>query len=168
MSDTTPKKPERTIAVDYRSGERVLIKQVPWMKTDDLWELLKEILTDLISKNLMPGETLRPSNRRTWGSIERIVEMLPLVGGGKLDVEEMEIDDIITVFFTDTCDRDEDGTLNPPQDSKVGYPPGRIAKLHGFDFFKLRAEAVAILESQAKSPQKVKETPKEDTALKAA
>lgn len=167
MADDKTQKKERSFPVTYCDGERVFVKQVPWMETEDLWELLKDVLASLISSGLMPGEVMRPSNRRTWGSLDRIVSMLSLVGGGRLDVKRMDLDELVAVFLTDTPERDDTGAVVPPEKNGT-YPPSRIARLHGFDFFKLRREAVNQVEEQEKQETKTANKTTEATRPKAA
>lgn len=165
----------QTIEVTYDSGETVKIKPVPWAKLDDLSELLKQALKQFFMDGSLPGRAIAPNNRAMWAEIEKIVELLPLVGGGKLDVKQIpEVDRIISLFLTTTDHRDDDGAIVVPESERnVGLKPSEIAKLNGIDFFdvrlqardlalewmrsiqeKAKAEAAALEESEPEEPAK--------------
>jgi hypothetical protein len=130
---------KRTIEVCYSDGEMVLIKAVAWMQTDDLWDLLKLLLANFSEKQMMLGEFLRPSNKAGVSTLRKIAKMFPLVGGGDLQVERMESEEILRLFLFEWTEGEyvvnEFNQIVPPPDSQ--YPPGAIARLHGFDFFDL-------------------------------
>lgn len=129
----------RTIEVCYSDGETVLVKAVAWMQTDDLWDLLKLLLANFSEKQMMLGEFLRPSNKAGVGTLRKIAKMFPLVGGGELQVERMDAEEILRVFLFEWTEGEfvinEFNQIVPPPDTQ--YPPGAIARLHGFDFFDL-------------------------------
>jgi hypothetical protein len=130
---------KRTIEIHYSDGETVLLKAVAWMKTDDLWDLLKLLLANFSEKQMMLGEFLRPSNKTGISTLRKIARMLPIVGGGELDIERLEAEEILRLFLFEWVDGDyiinEFNQVVPPPDTQ--YPPGAIARLHGFDFFDL-------------------------------
>ena len=158
------KRQEKTAPVYYVSGEVVRIKRVPWMKTDDLWSLLRDALSLLIECNLMPGECFCRDNRKiALEYLDKISDMVPVVGGGKLDYTQMDLDEIIRVFFTATTELGEEGELQPTEGR--GFPPSVISKLQGFDFFKVRGSAVNKAREKIKPPNPNK---KEETTTNTA
>lgn len=158
------KRQEKTAPVYYVSGKVVHIKRVPWMKTDDLWSLLRDVLSLLVECNLMPGECFIRDNRKiALEYLDDIVEMVPIVGGGKLDYTQMDLDEIIRVFFTATTELGEEGELQLPTDGR-GFPPSVISKLQGFDFFKVRVSAINIARAKINPPNPSKKETTTNTA----
>ena len=118
----------------------------------EILELCHILLVEFADCNAYPGDLLNPSNENVWGNIDKLIEYIPLVGGGKLDVARMSTEDIIRVFFTRTTTIDEDGRL-APDDENTQYLSGEIARLNGFSFFRKGGQGLfqkAVAESAAK------------------
>lgn len=87
------------IKVTYLDKRIVFIKPVPWIRLDDLTLYLKELLMEFFEAK-GHAATLLSKKGKTLPIINQIVEMLPIVGDEKLDLEQIEeIEDIIKIFF---------------------------------------------------------------------
>lgn len=87
------------IKITYLDKRIVFIKPVPWVKLDDLSLYLKELLHEFFESKGHAGTLLSKQNKAIT-IIEQIVEMLPVIGDNKLDLNQIEeVEDIIKIFF---------------------------------------------------------------------
>lgn len=87
------------IKVTYLDKRIVFIKPVPWNKLDDLTLYLKELLNEFFESKGHAGTLLSKKNK-TIAILEQVIDMIPVIGDNKLDLEQIEeIEDIIKIFF---------------------------------------------------------------------
>ena len=91
-------------------------------------------MVEFSKANAYPGDILNPRNENVWVNIHKLIELIPLSGGGKLEVDRLSDDDILKIFFTRSIERDADGRIAPPEGES--YASGEIARLNGFSFFR--------------------------------
>lgn len=116
------------------------VKRNKYKEVSDLSLILLQEFSRVVG---YPGELIRSDNENVWGNIAKLVDLLPLAGGGKLDCDRLSDDDVIRIFFTRSLETEEDGRLKPVKpNGEEGYAASEIAKLHGFDFFRLLQTAV--------------------------
>ena len=130
----------RTVTVRYGDGETILVKAVPWLQTDDLWDLLKILVTEFADKGLYVGEFLRPKNKTIVSTLKKVCAMLPVVGGGEIELERLDANEVIDLFVVSM-----EGTTSNEVGQLIredgGHLPGKVAHLHGFDFFEITQAA---------------------------
>lgn len=131
----------RTVEVQYTDGETILVKAVSWMETDDLWDLLKVLMTDFVARQLYIGEFLRPSNKTVISTLRKVCKMIPVVGGGEVELDRLDAETIVDLFVVDLKNTqvNDIGQIVTPEGET--YLPGAIARLHQFDFFALAQAA---------------------------
>jgi len=125
---------ERYFDVTYLDGAVVKVKPLPRAKWADMMELQQSLLEQFFLSGLMAGTLLVPSNKKAWSLLQQAVTLLPTISGEPLELDEMDSDEIMQVFFTGTTHQDEDGAI-VPESKEESHLPSRIAKLHGFAFF---------------------------------
>lgn len=87
------------IKVTYLDKRVVFIKPVPWIKLDDLTLYLKELLTEFFEAKGHAATLLSKKNKAIT-IIEQIIDMMPVIGDNKLDLDQIEeLEDIIKIFF---------------------------------------------------------------------
>lgn len=87
------------IKVTYLDKRIVFIKPVVWSKLDDLTLYLKELLNEYFEANGRAGTLLSKKNKALT-ILNQVIDMLPVIGDTKLDLEQIEeIEDIIKIFF---------------------------------------------------------------------
>lgn len=127
----------RNFPVKYDNGEEVLVKVAKRSQLADLVELQKALLAEFIFKGGMTGDLLEPGNTKVWGYITKISALLTLEGGGVLDPDRIDdLDELTAIFFTQSTGCDEEvGSILPDKEGDP-YLPSKIAKLHGWSFFR--------------------------------
>ncbi|HEY9657683.1 MAG TPA: hypothetical protein V6C65_04400 [Allocoleopsis sp.] len=179
MADKDKPSQPRSEAVRYASEEVVLMRPVPPSKMEDLIDLQKNLLAAFMVHGGMLGEILRLSNTRVWEDLKKMASLIPLVGGGTLNVEKIDdSEEICRIFFTTTQNIDEEtGAILPPDDEP--YSPSVIASLNGVNFWHRllegrqqaidRMAAERALAQAAKPPENdedvIEVSPVEDPAL---
>lgn len=130
---------------DESSPLKVRILPVSRSRYREVLDLLHLLLIEFREKVAYPGELLMPDNENVWGNISKLTELLPLSGGGKLDIDRLSDRDLIRIFFTAKFKKDEtDGQIvpdTPVGEENSGYYSSEIARLHGFNFFKMLQRA---------------------------
>lgn len=87
------------IKVTYLDKRIVFVKPVAWIKLDDLTLYLKELLREFFECN-GHAATLLSKKGKTLPILEQVVDLLPVVGDSKLNLEQIEtIEDIVKIFF---------------------------------------------------------------------
>ena len=87
------------IKVTYLDNRIVFIKPVPWSKLDDLTLYLKELLQEFFNSKGHAG-TLLSKNGKALPILEQVIDLIPVIGDNKLDLEQIEeVEDIIKIFF---------------------------------------------------------------------
>lgn len=137
----------RTIEIAYDNGERVKLRTVPWSQHEELCELLEILAFEFLRCDSLPGELLRFKNATVWGTMRKIAAMVPVVGGGNLEIDRIDdCDLLLSLFFTASESRGEYGEVLPDKktsDEKgIFFSPSQICSLHGFNFFAIRAAAI--------------------------
>lgn len=153
---------ERYFDVTYESGEVEKVKPLPRAKWADAMELQQSLLEEFLKASLMAGTLLSPTNKKVWGLLEQLTLLLPTISGTPLDLNQMDCDEIMEVFFTTTTNRDEEGAI-VPEDKNENHLPSRVARLHGFAFFLFNEQGLMQL-ARAKF---ISEIQKKQKALKA-
>lgn len=74
--------------------ESVIVRRVARSRYSELKSLLSKLMANFLYFGCSRGELCDASNDRVWSDIKKVAEMLPLDGGGKLDLDR--IDDIQT------------------------------------------------------------------------
>ncbi len=134
---------------DNTSPLTVKIMPVTRNKYKQILDLSHILLVEFSKANAYPGEILHPDNENIWVNIDKLAEMMPLSGGGKLEISRLSDRDILRIFFTRSLDRDEDGRLVPQEGEN--YATSEIARLNGFSFF--RPDRQGMLEKAFKQAQ---------------
>lgn len=121
-------------------------------KYSEVIELCHLLLVEFSKSNAYPGDLLNPQNENVWSNISKLVTLIPLAGGGTLDIDRLSDEDVLRVFFTRSLHRDEMGRLTPESEDE-NYAPGEIARLNGFSFFRadkkgLLQKAIAQMEQE--------------------
>ena len=152
----------QSVEIEYLPKEEstsspLVVKILPIARNKyrELLELCHLILVEFSKSYAYPGDLLNPDNENVWANIEKLCNLIPLAGGGKLDVERMSDDDIIRVFFTRSTYRDENGRLTPKEETE-SYASSELARLNGFSFFRqdgkgLLQKAIAQAELEVSS-----------------
>jgi hypothetical protein len=135
---------------DNTSPLVVKILPVTRNKYKQLLEVAHILLVEFSKANAYPGEILHPDNENIWLNIEKLAKMLPLAGGGELEVVRLSDRDLLRIFFTRSLDRDEEGRLIPEEGKN--YSTSEIARLNGFSFF--RPDGQGMLEKAFLQAQK--------------
>lgn len=112
----------------------VKILPVTRNKYKQILEISHILLVEFSKANAYPGEILHPDNENIWVNIDKLATMMPLAGGGKLEVARLSDRDILRIFFTRSLDRDNDGRLVPEEGEN--YATSEVARLNGFSFFR--------------------------------
>lgn len=134
---------------DNASALIVKILPVTRNKYKEILDLSHILLMEFSKANAYPGELLRPDNENIWSNIDKLCQIIPLVGGGRLDVARLSDRDVLKLFFTRSEDRDENGRLVPKEGEN--YVTSEIARLNGFSFF--RPDGQGMLEKAFKQVQ---------------
>ena len=126
---------QRYFDVTYLDGAVAKVKPLPRAKWADLMELQRSLLEEFARVSYCPGDLIFPENKKVWSLLAQAVTLLPTISTEPLDLDQMDDEEILATFFTETSTRDADGALMPT-DPTSGHSPSRIAKLHGFSFFR--------------------------------
>lgn len=142
-----------TFQIEYPDGRVVRVKEPPVAHEEDLVNLCIDLLQCFKDAVCRPGDLLRQKNVKVWDLISKTCNLLPVVGGGTVEVEQIKLLEksrIIEIFFTKTLHRDpETGVIMPPFDygeidpetgakaklEQCEYQENEIANLLGYSFF---------------------------------
>jgi len=87
------------IKITYLDKRIVFIKPVPWKRLDDLTLYLKELLQEFFESK-GHAATLLSKDNKALTIINQIIDMIPVIGDDKIDLDQIEtIEDIIKLFF---------------------------------------------------------------------
>ena len=126
---------ERYFDVTYLDGSVAKVKPLARAKWADLMELQRSLLEEFARVAYCPGDLLIPTNKKVWSLLAQMAILLPTISTVPLDLEQLDDDELLATFITETTDRDAEGALMPLEEGK-GHLPSRIARLHGFSFFR--------------------------------
>ena len=144
----------RSFTVKYADNEEVVVMAVKRSVMAELLELQKNLLAEFIFKGGMIGDLLEPNNKKIWGYINKICSLLLLAGGGTLDSDRIDdLDELMELFFTQSKGIDDETGAVLPDKEGDPYLPSKIAKLHGWSFF--RADRTGVWQEASIQAQKM-------------
>jgi hypothetical protein len=113
----------------------VIVRRVARSRYSELKSLLAKLMASFIYFGCSRGELCDGSNEKVWEDIRKLADMLPLDGGGKLDLDRIDDLQIIAIFFVDEP-VEERGRVMRHVDAagQEHFKPGKIAALHGVNF----------------------------------
>lgn len=148
--------------VDLRTGEptgeTVRVRALNRNQTTELAALVESLLSKFLYYGRLPGEVLRSDNVGVWSDMRKIAAMLPLEGGGELDLDRIDDDQLLRIFFTNSTCQDEDGGLI--HDEKLGERsllPSEICKINGISFFDLNGSHKGMLRRALEGERKLRQ-----------
>ena len=132
----------RTIIFRKSDDTVVNLLPTPFGKIDEVMKLLETLLVQYFHHDGALGAIFRPSNKTTWDSIGKVIKFHPLVGGGMLDMKDLEhlnIEDLKELFLTQTEATNELG-YSVPEDKRLA--PCMLSVLNGLDFLEILRLAI--------------------------
>ncbi|HEY9610605.1 hypothetical protein [Allocoleopsis sp.] len=115
--------------------ESVIVRRVARSRYSELKGLLSKLMANFLYFGCSRGELCDASNDRVWSDIRKVAEMLPLDGGGALDLDRIDDIQILEIFFTDDVVEVRGRVEEQPDEEGVKrFKPGKITALHGFNF----------------------------------
>jgi hypothetical protein len=133
---------DRDIVDDESKCEVVKIRRAKRLHYEDLKMLLCDLMVEFLKTGRTRSRFCDMSNSRIQKTLERIVNFLPIVGGGELDLDRIDDIQLIEIFITEEL-VEKDGRaqlyvdteeLADGEEPQQYYKPGKIAKLHAFPF----------------------------------
>ncbi len=126
-------------------AESVIVRRVARSRYTELKSLLSKLMASFLYFGCSRGELCNMENERVWKDIEKVAEMLPLDGGGKLNLDRIDDLQIIAIFFTDEP-VEEYGRVVEQMDEEGAkrFKPGKVCALHGFNFLDYHSKCRGI------------------------
>jgi hypothetical protein len=126
-------------------AESVIARRVARSRYTELKSLLSKLMASFLYFGCSRGELCDSTNERVWADIHKITEMLPLDGGGKLDLDRIDDLQIIEIFFTDEAVEEYGRVIEQADDEGVKrFKPGKVCALHGFNFLDYHSNCRGI------------------------
>lgn len=120
---------------DSDKKESVIVRRVPRSRYSEIKDLLAKLMANFIYFGCSRGEVCDGSNERVWKDIQKITELLPLDGGGRLNLDRIDDLQIIAIFFTDEPVEELGRVImTADEEGREHFKPGKIAALHGINF----------------------------------
>ena len=128
----------------FRKSDSSVVKLLPttFGNIDNVMHLLETLLEQYFHYDGALGAIFRPSNRTTWNTIDKLIKHHSLVGGGMLemkDLEHLNIEDLRLLFLTQT-ELTNDLGYSIPEDKRLA--PCMFSVLNGLDFLEILREAI--------------------------
>lgn len=148
-----------TFKVEYCDGTEAIVKPSSWKDLEDIEILQKELIKQLVDKDGAIGSLLKGSNKKFWGTCEKLASLLNVVGEPEkgIDLNKIEdVDQIVRIFITTSQKRHpETGGIY----TEAGEPLERseVCRINGLDFLDLLNE---IIEETQTPKRKAKTTTK--------
>lgn len=115
--------------------ESVIVRRVARSRYSELKSLLSKLMANFLYFGCSRGELCDASNERVWADIRKVAEMLPLDGGGKLDLDRIDDIQILEIFFVDEVVEVRGRVEEQPDEEGIKrFKPGKVTALHGFNF----------------------------------
>lgn len=126
-------------------AESVIVRRVARSRYSELKSLLSKLFANFLYFGCSRGELCDMENERVWADLKKVVEMLPLDGGGTLNLDRIDDIQLIEIFFTDEV-KEEYGRVveQVNEEGKKRFKPGKIAALHGFNFLDYHQKCKGI------------------------
>jgi hypothetical protein len=133
------------IRVTYLDKRVVFIKPVAWNKLDDISLYLKELLSEFFNCSGFASKLLSKESK-ALAIINQVIDLLPIVGDIKLDLEQVEdIEDIIKIFFVGKYKlNSKENTIDLTDIDEKGneyYPPSYLSTINSIHFFSMLQQA---------------------------
>ena len=128
----------------FRKNDESIVKILPttFGNIDTIMQLLETLLVQYFHHDGALGAIFRPSNKTTWNTVSKILKHHSLVGGGMLDMKDLEhlnIEDLRSLFVTQTGLTNELG-YSVPDDKRLA--PSMLSVLNGLDFLEILRLAI--------------------------
>ncbi|HEY9598480.1 MAG TPA: hypothetical protein V6D33_12500 [Cyanophyceae cyanobacterium] len=125
--------------------ESVIIRRVPRSRRSELKSLLAKLLAEFLYFGQSRGELCDSENERVWADLGKVAQMLPLDGGGVLNLDRVDDWQIIELFFVDEVTEVRGRIVMDKADDGLNhYTPGKIARLHGINFLDYHDRCLGI------------------------
>ena len=126
-------------------SESVIVRRVARSRYAELKSLLSKLMASFLYFGCSRGELCDTTNERVWADIYKVAEMLPIDGGGKLNLDRVDDLQIIEIFFTDDV-KEEYGRVveHVNEEGAKMFKPGKVCALHGFNFLDYHSKCRGV------------------------
>ncbi|GAA6622892.1 hypothetical protein [Scytonema sp. NUACC26] len=129
--------------IKYNDGSVVKVKRVKRAELKDLITLQQDLIAAFVRNYAGIGSVI--SDDTVWSTIEKLTTMLPVVGGGLVELSKFEDDlnQLAKIFFTQSTD-DNGIPLNmiAVHEGSEWYKPSLISELHQLDHITTSQEGI--------------------------